>query len=71
MPYNTETNTMRLQLARNAVAVYSVESALYMTAGLMDIYADTDVSMETAILKVRAIDFAPITTNQHHFLCIF
>lgn len=52
MPYRTDTNTIRLQLAKNAVAVYSVESALYMTAGLIDIYEDTNVDMETAILKV-------------------
>lgn len=47
-----ETNTMRLQLAKNSVAVYGVESALFLTAGIMDIYEDTNVEVETAMLKV-------------------
>lgn len=50
-----ETNTIRLELAKNSVAVYGVESALYLTAGIMDIYEDTNVEVETAMLKVFSL----------------
>lgn len=55
LPFNADTNVLRLQLAKHAVSVYSVESALYMTTGLMDIYENTDVNVETSILKVFLI----------------
>lgn len=45
--------TLRLQIAKYSTYVYGVESMLYMTAGLMDLYERTSIDVETAALKVR------------------
>lgn len=52
---------MRLVLAQIAAAVYSIESMLYMTAGIIDLYDNTDIDMETAAIKV----------NDYHLIEIF
>ena len=41
------------KFARVALDVYAMESMTYMTAAIMDHYEEPDVSVESAIVKVR------------------
>ena len=41
------------KFARVALDIYAMESMTYMTAAIMDHYEEPDVSVESAIVKVR------------------
>lgn len=43
-----------MEIAKSVCAVYSVESMLYMTAGIMDLYPNTNIDVESSILKVMS-----------------
>lgn len=45
-------SALRVEAAKGASYAYSVESMLYMTVGLMDLYHNTNIDVETAIVKV-------------------
>lgn len=47
-----EANALRIEISKGASGAYSVESMIYMTIGLMDLYKNTNIDVETAILKV-------------------
>lgn len=48
-----EANALRLEVSKSASNTYAAESLLYMTAGLMDLYKNTNIDVESAIVKVR------------------
>lgn len=47
-----EAQSLRVKASKSASNRYAAESMLYLTAGLMDLYADTNIDTETAIVKV-------------------
>lgn len=47
-----EESALRVEVSKACCSVYAVESMLYLTAGLMDLYKNTDIDVETAVLKV-------------------
>lgn len=47
-------SALRVQASKCASEAYSVESMLYMTVGLMDLYQNTNIDVETAIIKVSS-----------------
>lgn len=51
-----EANSLRVDVSKAVSNKYATESMLYLTAGLWDLYANTNIDTETAILKV--IQFA-------------
>lgn len=48
-----EANPLRVEASKAASNKYAAESMLYLTAGLWDLYGNTNIDTETAILKVR------------------
>lgn len=50
-----EANSLRIEISKGASRAYAVESMIYMTIGLMDLYKNTNVDVETAILKVSTM----------------
>lgn len=48
-----ENSSLRLEISKAVSNTYAVESMLYMTAGLMDLYKNTNIDVESAILKVK------------------
>lgn len=48
-----ESNSLRADVSKSTSNAYAVESMLYMTAGLMDLYKNTNIDVESAILKVN------------------
>lgn len=50
-----EASSLRLEVAKSTSYVYAVESMVYMTAGLMDLYKNTNIEVESAILKVNFV----------------
>lgn len=61
-----EATLLRIDISKSASSTYSLESMLYMTAGLMDLYQNTNVDVETAIVKVSIIE-----SNDNIWLTIF
>lgn len=61
---NTEMHALRLTIGKHACAVYALESMLYLTAGIMDKYDNTNIDLETAIFKVNWSMKIPIQTYQ-------
>lgn len=55
--FETEANSLRLELAKSVCAIYATESSLYMTSGLMDLYKNTNIELETCILQVVIVVF--------------
>lgn len=51
-----EANSLRVEASKAASNKYAAESMLYLTAGLWDLYANTNIDTETAILKVIKLD---------------
>lgn len=51
-----EANALRLEVSMCASNTYATESLLYMTVGLMDLYKNSNLDVETAILKVSDQD---------------
>lgn len=49
-------HAMRLTIGKHATSIYSLESMLYLTTGIMDKHINTNVDLETAIFKVKFID---------------
>lgn len=47
-----EATSLRVEVSKAAANKYAAESMLYLTAGLWDLYANTNIDTETAILKV-------------------
>lgn len=47
-----EANALRLEVSKSAASTYAAESVLYMTAGLMDLYKNSNIDVESAIVKV-------------------
>lgn len=41
------------KFAKMAISVYAMESMSYLTAHIMDDYLDPDMSIESAVIKVR------------------
>lgn len=50
--FATEANSLRLELAKSVCAIYATESSLYMTSGIMDIYKNSNIELESCILQV-------------------
>lgn len=49
---NTELHALRLTMGKHATSIYALESMLYLTTGIMDKHYNTNIDLETAILKV-------------------
>lgn len=47
-----EANSLRVEVSKAESNRYAAESMLYLTAGLWDLYTNTNIDTETAILKV-------------------
>ncbi|XP_031616512.1 complex I assembly factor ACAD9, mitochondrial-like [Contarinia nasturtii] len=73
-----ESASLRSEVLKSAADIYSTESMLYMTAGLMDLYKNTNIDVETAIIKTFSQDRllsmalalsnfveAPVTLDEH------
>lgn len=47
-----EANSLRVEVSKATSNRYAAESMLYLTAGLWDLYTNTNIDTETAIVKV-------------------
>lgn len=47
-----EANSLRVEVSKAVSNKYATESMLYLTAGLWDLYKNTNIDAETAIVKV-------------------
>lgn len=47
--------SVQTHLAKSCLSVYSLESMIFMTAGLLDEFNKPDVALESAITKVIAL----------------
>lgn len=48
-------HAFRLTIGKHATAIYALESMLYLTTGIMDKHFNTNIDLETAILKVNCV----------------
>lgn len=58
-----DTELVAEKLANFAAKIYAMESMIYLTAGLLDIYQDQDCQMEASITKIFSAEHSSIITS--------